>query len=113
MPDRLRSMINKHDRDNARVHRLTGEPVMAPRGDSNVKRVCGSCWHMVDEVGEVIRWTKQTERLCGCDRSGSWMVRPRGWQHWSRKEHRTIIHDFPGVVTCPTCGADALGEVTM
>lgn len=102
MPDRLRSLIGKHDRDNARAHRLTGEPVVPPRGDSNKKRVCGSCWHVVDEQAERKAWQAKVGCHFGERYGGGVCFMCYG---------ECCTHRWPGVLVCPKCGADALGWV--
>jgi hypothetical protein len=106
MPDRLRSMIRRFDQDNARAHRLTGDPVVAPRGDSSVRRVCGKCWHVVDEQAELSAWREKV----GCDvANNDWPAKP--YKCFPYLAGQCQFHPYPGVLVCPKCGADSLGEV--
>jgi hypothetical protein len=105
MPDTLRTLVRKFDHDNARTHRLTGEAVMPPRSGSSTRRVCGSCWHVVDERAERKAWLAAIG--CELDGVGEWPA-IKCFPYLNGECHR---HPWPGVTVCQRCGADALGEV--
>lgn len=48
MADKLRALVEKRDRANARPHRLTGEPVLPEHGAASKRRVCLVCRRVDD-----------------------------------------------------------------
>lgn len=105
-PDNLRRMIGRYDRDNARQHRLTGEPVIAARADTTTRTVCGSCWHVVDERAEYRAWVSGTEKACGCWSMQGWPVRERAWAHWNTVTREYTEHVWAGISCCPRCSGE-------
>lgn len=112
--DALRTLSDERDRAFNTAKRLR----LLPRNGGAVRRVCASCWHVVDEQAEFKAWLARLEADCGCasrvDARAYWAGFHKagaGWEHWS-KDH-WVFHRFPLPITvCPKCGT-ALHEVEL
>jgi len=108
MKNTLRQLVRDYDKANARSHRLTGEPVLAARGDARTRRICISCRRDADPQLHREKWLAQyplpTDHRClaGTDSCVEW-----GWCLL-----RYVEQCMPLMTVCPACGGE-LHEVTL
>lgn len=101
--DKLRKAIEEYDREHARLHKLTGQPLVPARANVEPRLVCRRCWHVVDRHHEYQLWEMKTVAECPCPKGERYVASKHGWRHWLSgrgwKEHV-----WPGIIVCPKCG---------